>query len=756
MAQSTTLKKTQAAQQSSPPILNTEPSSWFTWCFFPGLLATLTAIFYYPSLYYAFQFDDLANIVKFYNIRHLDFSSLFFSNSRWISYWLNTLYYKIARFEPFYYRVGNVTFHVLTGLVMYYVILLALRRLKYSNFFTLHASYIAFLTAALFLLHPVETQTVSYVIQGQLEGLSGLFVLSMMLCFLLWSSARSSLAKISWSLALYMISFLVCGTKEISIVAPALLLLIDWFFVAQGNWRTLIKHWYIHLPVTIIIFGCYLYFLKPTYFMQVFGFSIETRNNVGNVLTQNFNDKITSLWYCMSQFKVIVHYITIFLWPFSISVDYDWLLVKSFFAPDCIFPLLFLITVACFITRRLKQQPIDLISFAALWFFVTILPRSSIIPSTELLVDYKTYLASLGVHFLCAAAFVWLCIYAIRRWSLDLPVLQIICFIFLLLVGFATYQRNKVWRSSTEFWENIIKNAPLKARAYNNYGVALSESGKFEQAILNFKRAISLDRVYPDPLNNIAVAYAALGDLDNAITSIKQGIILQPHYPEGYNNLASFLIQKKDYAQAELALRQAIKLRPHYGKAYFNLGRMYLENNKVKEAWEAFKNCCTIADFDNETGFIAYGMVSMTLQLYEDALTAYKKVTQLNPNSRDGWFNLGNAYFCLKDYITAEKIYRELAAERPTDARVIYNLGEVYWMKKDYQQALSFYEKAVELQTTAPGVYIRIAGCHDKLGDTPKAITLINEYLAKPNLPLDMKIAADNALRLLKSKQHTR
>src|SRR5437867_11803794 len=70
----------------------------------PILLCAITALFYYPSLHYSFQFDDIANITKHFNIRHHSFWSLFFHSSRWISYWLNAIHYQIGKFDPFSYR----------------------------------------------------------------------------------------------------------------------------------------------------------------------------------------------------------------------------------------------------------------------------------------------------------------------------------------------------------------------------------------------------------------------------------------------------------------------------------------------------------------------------------------------------------------------------------------------------------------------------------------------------------------------------
>ena len=154
-----------------------------------------------------------------------------------------------------------------------------------------------------------------------------------MLCFFALTRASTIYAKSILYFLFCILCILACGTKEIIIITPVLLAIFDWFLVAQGNTKALKSRWWIHATSWLIIAPIYIYFLKPSYFAKVFGFAIETQNNIGNVLTQDPHAKITSSWYFISQFKVILHYLFIFLWPFSISVDYDWMLVESFFLP---------------------------------------------------------------------------------------------------------------------------------------------------------------------------------------------------------------------------------------------------------------------------------------------------------------------------------------------------------------------------------------------------------------------------------------
>ena len=83
--------------------------------------------------------------------------------------------------------------------------------------------------------------------------------------------------------------------------------------------------------------------------MNLFGLKMAVKNNIGNVLTHNPAIQITPYYFFISQFKVVLHYLWIFIWPFAISVEYDWKLAKSLFAADCIIPLMILMCIGAFI-----------------------------------------------------------------------------------------------------------------------------------------------------------------------------------------------------------------------------------------------------------------------------------------------------------------------------------------------------------------------------------------------------------------------
>jgi len=635
-------------------------------------IIALTCIVYYPSLHYAFQFDDGPNILKFFSIRHLSFSDLFLSSTRWICFWINATLYKIGQFDPFYYRLVNLSFHIFTGILIFLFTLVCLRN------FNSHPSTnspralalslskgastkIALMVTALFLLHPVQTQTVSYIIQGQLEGLSALFIMSMLLCaiFILRTPhahpavpaiakgdgrERSRRTRNLLIVLFSVLTILSTGSKEIIVVTPFLILLTDWFFVSLGSWQAFKRHLWLPLLNVSLIVTTYVY-IKPWFLLRMLNLNYVCGNNPGNVITQNPQEAITIGPFCVSQFKVLLHYLWIYIWPFNISLEYDWKLTNlaSF---DFIFPFIIIVTIWGLIIYLLRRNKTSLIAFGLLWFFLVNAPRASIIPCSELVADYKTYLASFGWLLVIALLVVkFIDFIAVRldgakrverceRWG---KYFYLILILISCSLGYLTYQRNKVWQSGLEFWHNIIQNAPNKARAYNNYATELAKLGRFKESVPYFKRAIRLEgATYHDPYTNLAGAYAVLGDTNLAIDTLCESLKINSVQPEAYNNLGAFYLHKQDFDKAEEYFKTALNLKPHYGKAMYNLGKLNLAKGDYEVAWQYFKQACHESDIDNDLPpLVAYAEMSVNLNKIDDAEFACKRIIAVSPNSQE-------------------------------------------------------------------------------------------------------------------------
>lgn len=741
---------------------NVGAEGWWRWIQAFILFLVASAV-YYPSLTYPFQFDDLANISKKFEIRFFNWREHFFKYSRWVIEVLNRLTYQLGEsfrlggggFDPFYYRIVNIAVHMLSGFMLCALLYRLLSRLTDDSFLKRNAWPISLTSAALFILHPAQTQTVSYIIQARLEGMATLFVLLSLWCVTVALQANSRLVYWASYLAALLFGFVSCGTKEIVIVLPFLSVLIDLFFIARGDVKQVLKRAVFHGVLAVIVFVALINYINPDFFMKIIGMKATVANNRGNMLNGSYASMITPWHFFISEFKVILHYLAIFFWPRGLSVEYDWKMVESFWALDCIVPGALLLGMSLGAAWMWWKNPRSMTAFSFAWFLIAVAPRSTFMPSPELICDYKTYLASIGV-------FVWMAVMLVHAYEwlvaqdffsntptarqLQTNALGLACALGL---GFATYERNLVWRTTVDLWLNIVENAPNKARAQNNAGVALSESGRYEEAIPYFVKAIMLDRQYADPCSNLAVCYSVKNDDKRAIQCLKEAVRLNPDYAEAWNNLGSLQINEGEYASAEQCLKNALILRPHYGKAAFNMGRVLMVQKKNDEAWTYFVRA-TQGDLDTSHAFDILGQIGIQMGKYQEAGVAFEEALKRSngmylPQTQ---FNLANSYFLTNRLSEAREIFAQLAQKHPEHHRFVYNLAETMFMQGDFKDAYPIFKSIAESDESLPNAPMRAAQCLEKQGAVKEAVEYVRTMLAETKSKQVVEILTPEKKRL--------
>jgi tetratricopeptide (TPR) repeat protein len=140
--------------------------------------------------------------------------------------------------------------------------------------------------------------------------------------------------------------------------------------------------------------------------------------------------------------------------------------------------------------------------------------------------------------------------------------IELIVLISLVLTyGWATYQRNLVWKDDLSLWSDGVKKSPIKARVYIYSGLAYHKAGDMDSAILGYKKSLSLNPFYADAHNNIGISYFNKGLLDKAITHFKHAIEVDPSHGDAHYNLGVAYGEKGLTDQAYEEMRKGIELR---------------------------------------------------------------------------------------------------------------------------------------------------------------------------------------------------
>lgn len=704
----------------------------------PLSLLAVTFFIYYPTLVYGFVFDDLPTIINYIHARTLDVKGLFFANSRWISRILNQYTYVNWKENPFAYRIFDLCLHLVIAFMIFSLLSLLLSKFRKNEFVQKNAYLISLLTTALFLLHPVQTQTVTYITQMRLEGLVAFFVFATILVFAYAVYSTNKIIKYCLFGLSFILAAFATGTKEIIVGLPFALVVIDWFFIAQGEWNEFKQRILIHLGYFSVVFGFLFWYgnMAPSNVISIA--TNPVLNNRGNLLTPSATQPITTYYYIISQFKVVLHYLLIYFFPVGLSFDYGYVLSAGFFKSDVLAPLLILLSLLFVVCRRWVTDFSDIITFSFVWFFIFVLPRASIFPSTELVCDYKTYTASFGIMLLLAYFFV-----CAIQWIFDNILLfsnilmqrRAIGTSFVLLVFvlcFATHSRNSVWSSELLFWKDAMEKSG-KARCYHNYATVLYEMGDEKNAIEHFNKAITKDDFYAEPHINLALIYQNKGDYGTAMEHYKRALEIGEGHPQLFNNLGLLHLSTNDYNRAEWCFREALKLCPYDSRALHNLGNAYRLQNRLQDAKQCFVKAIN-GDYQGREVYYSLGSTCFDLGEFDNALQAFNNV---HVDYQSTAFYIGGCYFNSKNYAKAVEYFEIAYKKDPNDKILNYNYALALLNISKFDKALPLFS-GLKNMDALPYAALHHARCLLEIGQKKIARNEI-DFLIKSGKNADVK-----------------
>src|SRR2546426_5200767 len=295
-----------------------KPALWGRWVVFVILFA-IAVIAYWNSFGAPLVFDDLLSIQRNEGVRFGEFSWNLL-RSRSVLYLTFTLNYIWAGQEVWSYHLLNFLFHLLNGLLVFLVAERIFRRLEINPE---RCRLFAALAAAFFLVHPVQTESVTY-ISSRSELLSTFFYLVGFLLFVLWPEQRIGCLC---SLAVGAVCFFGLGSKETVITLPATIFLYDFLFLSQAQFRPLLKRWRFYLTFIIGGAGATYYILR-----------VALRGSVGAGLEGH----LSSWHYFLTQLRVIARYVQLVFVPVGLNLDYDFRPSTSPLEPAVIASFIFL------------------------------------------------------------------------------------------------------------------------------------------------------------------------------------------------------------------------------------------------------------------------------------------------------------------------------------------------------------------------------------------------------------------------------
>ena len=473
------------------------------------------------------------------------------------------LNYLFDGFDPESYRVVNIAIHILNSM-LWYVLLTKIIRYRSGNEIHENQWFVPFFSALLFLVHPLGTESVTYIIQ-RYASLGCFFYLTTMLLFVV-----SILNPVKWHQRLAYIGSLITllvgmHAKENLVTAPLALVLLGTVLLRLPLRRVLILA-SVHMCCMPVI---------PLLVYLVYRIQAEADRSLYTI--SSFVVAYPTYEYVLTQARVILTFFRMLVAPYGQNIDPSYPLYRSVADPEIIVSLimilLFVFTAIVLQRKKNRQLNDDLISFCIVFSLLSI-SLSSFFPLPDLMTEHRSYLFSLPVITGLVCRFD-----SIRNQLTPVWATRVIVFLFLMAVLYSvlTVKRNLLYSSPSALWEDSVSKSPAKWRPNYNAGVAAVEEQKYPKALNFFQQSIQANPYKLEGYANLGSTYLTLGNYHSAIDAYMAGLAVGGDDPVLLVNLGNAYRQAGQLRDAIEVLEQAVHVNHGLSEPYRMLAELYAE-----------------------------------------------------------------------------------------------------------------------------------------------------------------------------------
>jgi len=539
-----------------------------------GALIVFPVLLYLNTLRSDFVFDDLPLLVEHSKVRELSTPWRLFVGQpsgrptyrmvRTISYALD---YAIGGMEPTVYHFSNILYHTITALLVFRLV----RRLTVAWRAALFASL-------LFAAHPIQTEAVAY-ISGRRDLLSTLFYLVGLLSFVRYRDEpnRRHLLVARGAFLLAVLS------KEMAITLPFLWLAYDTFRGLEPSpsapVSSLARQVGAALKAAVLrsraLYGSMLAACAAmsVYFLFVITISRQKAFYGGSLATT-----------LLTLARIVAHYVKLLLFPATLSADYSYnaFPVTNSWGDLRAWLAVFALGLILFGLLKLAAHA-KMAAFGGLWFFLTLLPVSQIIPHHELMAEHYLYLPSIGIAIMAGVL--------LDRWTERSGRAHAVYAgfaVLLLLFSLRTIVRNRDWKDEFTLWKKTVQTAPDSGRAHLNLALFYLDTGKYALAEHEFNQTT---RITPDDVHlliSMGLLKSYTWNLEEADRYFREAVRIGARTKRSLaavalNNLGAIALGRGGHQEAERYFQEASQMAPGLLKSWLNLAQLHMGQGRYEE-----------------------------------------------------------------------------------------------------------------------------------------------------------------------------
>jgi Flp pilus assembly protein TadD len=543
----------------------------------------------------------------------------------WLSHLLDCQLYGL---NPAGHHLTSLLLHALNILLAFVV----LRRMT-------GATWRSFFVAALFGLHPLRVESVTWVAERK-DVLSTTFWLLTLWAYAAYVGARDMRPARRGVFFLLALLAFAGGlmSKPMLVTLPFTLLLLDYWPLQRLKNTGLVTLIFEKLPFLLLATAA-----------SVVTFLVQRQAGAMDAMIP-FNHRLSNA------FISVLRYVGKVFWPVDLAFFYP--LPQSWPPGAVALAVVTLVGVSLLVVTLHRRAPF--LATGWFWFVGTLVPVLGLVQvGQQSMADRYTYIPTLGIF----VALVWGLHQCVAGRNLPARSASFTAVVAVLLCGALTRQQTRHWQDT----EHLARHALAVTRdnyvAHDMLGDALAKQGHFAEALREHREALRIQPNNADVHNNLAVALQKTGQRDEALEHYQLALKLRPRFPEAHYNLGTALEQAGRLPEAIDSYSRALAQRPNHIDARFNLATVLLH-----------------------------------LERFDEAIVQFQLVLKLDPNSPDTFTNLGVTYDRQGKLDEAVRCYQRVIELKPDDAKTYFNLGVALQRKGMIGNATRCFEEAIRLK----------------------------------------------------------
>ncbi len=602
------------------------PRFWRSDATLVGLLILLGALPYTNTLFNAFVYDDLTQVLNNPYIQSFRYLREIFSTTVWsyIGAQRGTNYYRpmmtfgylicYQSFGPMAYgfHLANVLLHTTTVCIFFLVC-----------WRIFQDPLPAWVAAAMFALHPVHSESVAWIAAVTDLELTTFYLLTFW--FFLGvarpGGGRSGEAQLGM-VGSYVLTIL---SKEQALTLPLLAAVYEHFYRrdrAETSWTEKVGRygnlWLVGMA----------YVLFRVKFLGSF-VPILQRKQLG--------------WgkAFLSAFALFGQYLGKLLWPAHLLAFYPFRESASWLDPRVLAGIAALLIVASvFLALWRHARPA---SFGVIWLLVTLVPvLNARWLAANAFAERYLYLPSVGFSIVAAGG--WASLWAMG--SGRKPVLRVALVAALGILGslcvYRIVTRNRDWQNDLILYTRTLADQPDIWHLRNNLGADYWMRGNFAAAEREWQESLKRSPESPIILSNLGMARVEQKRYDEAVKFFQHAVRSEPRFVDAHVQLGKTYMVVGSRDLAELQFRTAVALAPLNVRARSLLGQLYLEEGRVAEAEEQFLR--SVESEATSMGYDGLGDVYLAKGARDQAERAFTRALALDAFDSHAHFKLGTLY----------------------------------------------------------------------------------------------------------------